>query len=63
MERYKADIADYHRQIEQHRDSLMSQHGGDANLRNKLSEKNRDLNRYLDEIRVRAGENEILLPF
>jgi hypothetical protein len=52
VERCKADINDYHRQIEQHRDSLMSQ-GGDAELRSKLSEKNKDLNRYLDEIRVR----------
>jgi hypothetical protein len=52
VERCKTDINDYHRQIEQHRDSLMTQHGGDTDLRSKLSEKNRDLNRYLDEIRV-----------
>ena len=52
VERCKTDINDYHRQIEQHRDSLMTQHGGDTELRSKLSEKNKDLNRYLDEIRV-----------
>ena len=52
VERCKTDINDYHRQIEQHRDSLISHHGGDTELRSKLSEKNKDLNRYLDEIRV-----------
>ena len=31
----------------------MTQHGGDNELRSKLNEKNKDLNRYLDEIRVR----------
>ncbi|CAB4002084.1 Hypothetical predicted protein, partial [Paramuricea clavata] len=57
VERCKTDINDYHRQIEQHRDSLMTQHGGDTDLRSKLSEKNRDLNRYLDEIRSLSDAN------
>lgn len=52
------DINDYHRQIEQHRDSLMTQHGGETDLRTKLSEKNKDLNRYLDEIQVKESLNQ-----
>ncbi|KAM7435378.1 hypothetical protein ABFA07_014699 [Porites harrisoni] len=60
LDRSKTDMRDLQRQIEQQRESMVMRRGGDADFKDKMSKKNKELSEYLDEIRVLQEANDEL---
>ncbi|XP_048214538.1 centrosomal protein of 290 kDa isoform X1 [Perognathus longimembris pacificus] len=57
-EQLRQDIIDYQKQIDSHKESLLSRRGEDSDYRSQLSKKNYELVQYLDEIQTLTEANE-----
>ncbi|KAM4882923.1 centrosomal protein of 290 kDa isoform 5-T5 [Thomomys bottae] len=57
-EQLRQDIIDYQKQIDSHKESLLSRRGEDSEYRSQLSKKNYELVQYLDEIQTLTEANE-----
>ncbi|KAM6215532.1 centrosomal protein of 290 kDa [Rhynchocyon petersi] len=57
-EQLRQDIIDYQRQIDSHKETLLSRRGEDSDYRSQLSKKNYELVQYLDEIQTLTEANE-----
>jgi len=52
-EQLRQDVVDYQRQIDSHKEAVLSRRGDDSDYRSQLSKKNFELVQYLDEIQVK----------
>ncbi|XP_072208071.1 centrosomal protein of 290 kDa isoform X2 [Excalfactoria chinensis] len=59
-EQLRQDVVDYQRQIDSHKETVLSQRGDDSDYRSQLSKKNFELVQYLDEIQNLTETNEKL---
>ncbi|XP_069845570.1 centrosomal protein of 290 kDa isoform X2 [Dipodomys merriami] len=57
-EQLRQDVIDYQKQIDSHKESLLSRRGEDSDYRSQLSKKNYELVQYLDEIQTLTEANE-----
>ncbi|XP_006889586.1 PREDICTED: centrosomal protein of 290 kDa [Elephantulus edwardii] len=57
-EQLRQDIIDYQKQIDSHKETLLSRRGEDSDYRSQLSKKNYELVQYLDEIQTLTEANE-----
>ncbi|XP_010707151.1 centrosomal protein of 290 kDa isoform X1 [Meleagris gallopavo] len=59
-EQLRQDVVDYQRQIDSHKETVLSRRGDDSDYRSQLSKKNFELVQYLDEIQNLTETNEKL---
>ncbi|XP_040518226.1 LOW QUALITY PROTEIN: centrosomal protein of 290 kDa isoform X1 [Gallus gallus] len=59
-EQLRQDVVDYQRQIDSHKEAVLSRRGDDSDYRSQLSKKNFELVQYLDEIQNLTETNEKL---
>ncbi|XP_042745370.1 centrosomal protein of 290 kDa [Lagopus leucura] len=59
-EQLRQDVVDYQRQIDSHKETVLSRRGDDSDYRSQLSKKNLELVQYLDEIQNLTETNEKL---
>ncbi|XP_065599275.1 centrosomal protein of 290 kDa [Cyrtonyx montezumae] len=59
-EQLRQDVVDYQRQIDSHKETVLSRRGDDIDYRSQLSKKNFELVQYLDEIQILTETNEKL---
>uniref|UniRef100_A0A8C3LD57 Centrosomal protein 290 n=1 Tax=Chrysolophus pictus TaxID=9089 RepID=A0A8C3LD57_CHRPC len=59
-EQLRQDVVDYQKQIDSHKETVLSRRGDDSDYRSQLSQKNFELVQYLDEIQNLTETNEKL---
>ncbi|NXJ16223.1 CE290 protein, partial [Odontophorus gujanensis] len=59
-EQLRQDVVDYQKQIDSHKETVLSRRGDDIDYRSQLSKKNFELVQYLDEIQILTETNEKL---
>ncbi|OXB73557.1 UNVERIFIED_CONTAM: hypothetical protein H355_006566 [Colinus virginianus] len=58
-EQLRQDVVDYQRQIDSHKETVLSRRGDDIDYRSQLSKKNFELVQYLDEIQVQELSDQL----